>query len=51
MRDVAFLQLKGKGRATYYIVDTGFNAPLVSLSTLVDELSAPANKLSAPVKT
>ncbi|MRX46407.1 ATP-binding protein [Pedobacter puniceum] len=43
MRDVALLQQKGKGRATYYIIDSGFNAPLTSLSTPVSVLSASVN--------
>lgn len=45
MRDVTLLQQKGKGRATYYIADSGFNLPLISLSTPVISLSAPAKTL------
>lgn len=49
MRDLSILQQKGKGRATYYIADSGFSAPLTALSTPVTTLTAPVEELSAPV--
>lgn len=49
MRDLALLEQKGKGRATYYIPDLAFNNPVPDLSAPVSELSAPVSGLSAPV--
>jgi ATP-dependent DNA helicase RecG len=58
MRDMGILAQKGKGRATYYVPDTGFtripaslSAPPSDLSTPPGDLSTPPGELSAPVDT
>lgn len=56
MRDLAILQQKGKGKATYYIASKEFNTPVANFvvppllnSTLTNSPSAPVNSPSAPV--
>lgn len=49
MRDLGLLAQKGKGRATYYVPDLGFNHPELGLSAPVPDLSAPVPDLSTPV--